>query len=126
MFEYNFGLSLSELIDEAVEVFGYGVEPTEEEVWKIARTFEEPPVATNIYLEIFFEKLAEEFWKIDDKIEFDWSINANASYINYRFETSEDFKGLDIIEELLKIIGERGAKINQLKFFSKTLKNFKH
>lgn len=54
MFEYNFGLSLSELIDEAVEVFGYGVEPTEEEVWKIARTFEEPPVATNIYLEIFF------------------------------------------------------------------------
>lgn len=109
MFEYNFGLSLSELIDEAVEVFGYGVEPTEEEVWKIARTFEEVPEATNIYLEIFFEKLAEEFWKIDDKIEFDWSINANASYINYRFETLEDFKELNSIEELVNIIEERGC-----------------
>ena len=107
MFEYNFGLSLSELIDEAVEVFGYGVEPTEEEVWKIARTFEEPPVATNIYLEIFFEKLAEKFWKIDDKIEFDWSINSNASYINYRFETSEDFKELNSIEELVNTIEEK-------------------
>ena len=109
MFKYNFYRSLSKLIDEAVEIFGYGVAPTEKEVWNIARTLEEPPVANNIYMKIFFKKLAEEFWKIDDKIEFDWSINSYSSYISYRFDTSEDFKELDSIEELLKIIEDRGC-----------------
>ncbi|WP_019139262.1 hypothetical protein [Peptoniphilus timonensis] len=98
MFEYNIGLILNDLVDQAVEIFGYDVEPTEEEVWEIARTFEEAPSFTNIFLEMFFEKLAEEFWKLDKSLEFDWSINGNASYINYRFNTSDDFNALTDID----------------------------
>lgn len=102
MFEYNFGLSLSELIDEAVEVFGYGVEPTEEEVWNIARTYEEPPEVTNIFLELFFNNLANELWEINNTLEFDWELNCDASYFNYRFDTFEDFKPLEDLYDLVE------------------------
>ena len=102
MFEYCLGSVMNSLIDQAVEVFDYDIEPTEEDVWEIARTFEEAPSFTNIFLELFFNKLADKLWEIDDSLEFDWETNCNASYFNYRFDTFENFKPLEDLYDFVE------------------------
>lgn len=107
MFEYELSETMQDLIDSAVYVFGLDIEPTEQEVWDIARKFAEPPITTNIYLALFFEKLISELEDINPALEFDWETNCYASYFNYKLEDEDDFTELYDVEELVNKLKEK-------------------
>ena len=104
MFEYCLGSVMNSLIDQAIDVFGDDIEPSGEEVWNVARGYEESPEITNIFLELFFNNLANELWKIDNNLEFDWESNCDALYFNYRLDVSEDFKPLEDLYASIEIL----------------------
>lgn len=106
MFEYRFiGSVINELIDQAIDIFGRDIEPSEKEVWNVIRGSSEPPddaEVTNIFINMFFHNLADKLWEIDNSLEFDWGLNCESSYFNYRFDTFEDFKPLEDLYDFVE------------------------
>ena len=110
MFNIELGERLNCLVGEAVDIFGYEIEPTIEEIWEMARGSEDPPVFENVFLILFFNKLANKLWEIDKHIQFDYYINSVASYFNYRFDGSEDFRELINLEAFVETLKENKNK----------------
>ena len=111
MFDIELGERLNLFVDEAIDIFGFEIEPDTEEIWEVARESKEPPIFENVFLFLFFGKLADKLWEIDENVQFDWDINAIASYFNYRFDESEDFKSLDNLEEFVEMLRNENKEI---------------
>ena len=110
MFNIELGERLNLFVDEAVDIFGFEIEPDTEEIWEVARESKEPPIFENVFLFLFFGKLADKLWEIDENVQFDWSINSTASYFYYRFNESEDFTELFVLGEFVEMLEENENK----------------
>ena len=111
MFSIELGERLNLFVDEAIDIFGFEIEPDTEEIWEVARGSAEPPIFENVFLLLFFNKLAHKLWEIDESIQFDWDINAIASYFYYRFNESEDFRELTNLEEFVEMLRNENKEI---------------
>lgn len=78
--KYELSEKINNLLNEAIEEYGYGIEPNDEEIWEVAKCSQTFPHFENIFIQIFFEKLINELPK---KYTYDYYINGFDSHLYY-------------------------------------------
>lgn len=102
--KYELPEKITDLLDEAIEKYGYSVGPTEEEVWEAVRESEEFPHFENTFIKIFYSKLIKHLPK---EFTYETYINSYDSHIYYvdnngahiEIFTLSDIPGVDNYED---------------------------
>ena len=95
--KYELSEKINYLINEAIEEYGYSIDPSNEEMWEIAKNFDKFPHFENIYTELFYINLIE---KLPKKYKYDYYINGLDSHLYY-YDDNGDCYEITKLEEIL-------------------------
>lgn len=99
---YDIPEHINDLIKEAIEIYGFDIEPTSEEIWDIAKFNDEFPHFDNLYMYIFFTKLTQ---RLPQNLKYEYSVNGYDSHLYY-VNNDGDFCEIISLEKLMNIIKE--------------------
>ena len=100
--KYDIPQNVNDLINEAIEIYGFGIEPTNEEIWDIVKYNDEFPHFDNIYMYIFFTKLTQ---KLPQNVKYQYSVNGYDSHLYY-INKNDNFCEIISLKKLIKMIRE--------------------
>lgn len=105
---FEFGESLTDLMDSAENFFGYELGPDNDEIWDIVKGQDKMPNFYNIYIGLFFSNLIEEIKQYFDdnnighSVDFFTDINGPyASSISFRTNPFESYQDITDVEAFL-------------------------
>lgn len=87
--KYELPEKIINLIDESIEKFGYNIDPSDDDVWEIAKNFDRFPHFENIVIELFYQNLIEQLPK---KYKYDYYINGFDSHLYYYDENGDCYE----------------------------------
>lgn len=87
--KYELPEKIINLIDESIEKFGYNIDPSDDDVWEIAKNFGRFPHFENIVIELFYQNLIEQLPK---KYKYDYYINGFDSHLYYYDENGDCYE----------------------------------
>lgn len=96
--KYELPEKINNLLNEAIEEYGYDIEPDDEEIWEVAKNFDKFPHFENIYIELFYRNLIENLPK---KYEYDYYINGLDSHL-YFYDKNGDCYEITKLKDVLK------------------------
>lgn len=100
--KYDIPQNVNDLINEAIEIYGFDIEPTDEEIWDIVKFNEEFPHFDNIFMYTFFVKLEQ---KLPKDLKYQYTVNGYDSHLYY-VDENDNFCEITSLKKLIKMIKE--------------------